>query len=259
MKKFKIGLQLYSIHADVEADMESALRKVKEMGYDCVEFAGYFDKTAEEVKSLLEKYDLEGISAHHGIDFFDDDGAVDYLKTIGAKYVAIPWYDKAELKGGSRWNETAAKFEALGKKLLANGIKLLYHNHAFEMEKADGKTLMDWIFTDVSADAINPEFDTCWIEVGGEDVCETLGRYSGRVEVLHLKDYIFVQPEDSEDDGFRYMPVGHGTSDFEKILSVAEKCGTEYIIVEAEQNKYTKNSGMKDAELSIQYLRSLGI
>jgi len=89
MKKFKIGLQLYSIHADVEADMESALRKVKEMGYDCVEFAGYFDKTAEEVKSLLEKYDLEGISAHHGIDFFDDYGAVDYLKTIGAKYVAI--------------------------------------------------------------------------------------------------------------------------------------------------------------------------
>ena len=48
MKKFKIGLQLYSIREDMEKDMDSALRQVKEMGYDCVEFAGYFGHSAEE-------------------------------------------------------------------------------------------------------------------------------------------------------------------------------------------------------------------
>ena len=259
MKKFKIGLQLYSIHSDVEEDMEGALKKVKEMGYDCVEFAGYFGKSAEEVKALLEKYDLEGISAHHTIDFFDDAGSIEYLKKIGVKYVAIPWYDKSELAGTSVWSRTAAKFEALGKKLAENQIKLLYHNHDFEMEKHEGKTLMDWIFEDVSQDVIDPEFDTCWVEVGGENVCETLERYRGRVEVLHVKDYMYEYSSEEGDDGFRYMAIGHGVSDFEKILSVAEKCGTDYIIVEAEQNKYTVNSGMKDAQLSIQYLRSLGI
>ena len=40
MKKFRIGLQLYSIRDAMEKDMDAALRAVKEMGYDCVEFAG---------------------------------------------------------------------------------------------------------------------------------------------------------------------------------------------------------------------------
>ena len=48
MGNLKVGLQLYSIRDKMEADMDAALRAVKEIGYDYVEFAGYFDKSAEE-------------------------------------------------------------------------------------------------------------------------------------------------------------------------------------------------------------------
>ena len=58
MKKFKVGLQLYSVRDAMEKDMDAALKAVKEMGYDYVEFAGYFGKTAEEVKALLDKNGL---------------------------------------------------------------------------------------------------------------------------------------------------------------------------------------------------------
>ena len=54
MKKFKVGIQLYSVRDAMEQDMDATLAKVKEMGYDYVEFAGYFGKSAEEVKALLD-------------------------------------------------------------------------------------------------------------------------------------------------------------------------------------------------------------
>ena len=52
MKNFKIGIQLYSIREEMEADMDAALGAVKAMGYDYVEFAGYFGKTPRP-RSLL--------------------------------------------------------------------------------------------------------------------------------------------------------------------------------------------------------------
>ena len=55
MGNLKIGLQLYSVRDDMAQDMYAALKKVKEIGYDYVEFAGYFDHSAEEVKSMLDE------------------------------------------------------------------------------------------------------------------------------------------------------------------------------------------------------------
>ena len=54
MSRFKLGLQLYSVRDFMEQDMEATLKAVSEMGYECVEFAGYFGKTAEEVKALMD-------------------------------------------------------------------------------------------------------------------------------------------------------------------------------------------------------------
>ena len=88
MKKFKIGLQLYSIRENVEKDMDAALKAVKEMGYDCVEFAGFFGKSAEEVRAMLDKYGLEAISVHQTAEPWLKEGqkAIDYLKTDGVKF-----------------------------------------------------------------------------------------------------------------------------------------------------------------------------
>ena len=54
MKQFKVGLQLYSVRNDMEKDFEGTLKAVKDMGYDYVEFAGFFGKSADEVKDILD-------------------------------------------------------------------------------------------------------------------------------------------------------------------------------------------------------------
>ena len=47
MKKFIVGLQLYSVREDLAKDFEGTLQAVKDMGYDYVEFAGFYEKSAE--------------------------------------------------------------------------------------------------------------------------------------------------------------------------------------------------------------------
>ena len=64
MIKFPVALQLYTVRDDMANDFEGTLKKVKEMGYDGVEFAGLYGKTAAEVKAICKEVGLVPISAH---------------------------------------------------------------------------------------------------------------------------------------------------------------------------------------------------
>lgn len=276
MKKFKVGLQLYSVRDQMEKDMEGTLKAVKEMGYDYVEFAGYFGKSAEEIRALLDKYSLTCISVHQGLDFYEEGGqsAVEYIKTLGAKYSAIPWYQAEKLAGSPEWEETKALFNRCGELLKKNGIQMLYHNHDFEFVKVDGKYKHDYLMQEIARDLLKPEFDTCWVRYAGEDPCKYLDMYAGDVDVLHLKDftckklangpaYALIDAEGNpikaaskEENEFRFRPVGQGMQDFPAILAAAEKAGTEYIIVEQDQT-YELPS-LEAVRQSREYLKTLG-
>ena len=275
MKNFKVGLQVYSVRDELAKDFEGTLKKVKEIGYDYVEFAGFYDKTAEEVKAIIDKIGLNAISVHQGNQLFAQKGmeAVDDLKTVGVKYCAIPWYESAKLK--NNWEETKADFTEFSKALKSEGIKLLYHNHDFEFEKVDGEYIIDRMYREMPSGIIDPEFDTCWVHYSGEDPCKYIEKYAGRVEVLHLKDFVCKnlasgpvyalisndggeeKKASKEDNGFRFTPLGAGIQDFPAILASAEKSGTEYIIVE--QDESVDMPPMEAAKISRDYLKSLGI
>lgn len=277
MKKFKVGLQLFSVRDDMAKDFEGTLQKVKDMGYDCVEFAGFFDKSAEEVKEIIDRIGLEAVSVHQGNQLFLEQGekAIDYLKTVGVKYCAIPWYVKEALKGTDKWETTKKEFIEYSAALKKAGIKLLYHNHDFEFEKFEGKYLIDWLYEELDADVISPEFDTCWVHYAGEDPCKYIEKYAGRVEVIHLKDFVckalgggpvydlidksgnVSDKPSKEDNGFMFKPVGSGIQNFPAILESAEKSGTEYVIVE--QDEAPEKPAMECAKLSRDYLKSLGL
>lgn len=276
MKKFKIGLQLYSIREDMEKDMDSALRQVKEMGYECVEFAGYFGHSAEEVKAMLDKYGLECVSVHQAPQLFVDEGqkAVDYIKTLGVKYAAVPWYEKDKLAGSPEWDNTVKMFTEVAELLKKNGIKMMYHNHDFEFNKVDGKFILDWIYDTIPQDLIEPEVDTCWVHYAGYNPAEYLLKYSGRINIVHLKDfacknlgggpvYALIDEDGNEkkgskeDNGFEFRPVGHGIQDIPSIIEASEKAGASVLIVEQDQSN--DRPPMEAAKMSREYLKSLGL
>ncbi len=276
MKKFKIGLQLYSVRREMERDMDSALADVKKIGYDYVEFAGYFGKTAQQVRALLDKHGLTCVSVHQSPDLFLREGqkAVDYVKTLGAEYAAIPWYPADKLKGSPEWDKTVENFTKVAKLLKKNGIQLMYHNHDSEFKKVDGKYLLDWIFDTIPADLIQPQVDTCWAHYAGCDPVKYLLKYSGRIKVVHLKDfactklgggpvYALIDENGKEgkkptqkDTGFEYRPLGRGIQDIPAILKASEKAGAEIQIVE--QDESPDRPPMEAAKISREYLKSLG-
>ena len=276
MSRFKIGLQLFSIRDEMEKDMDAALKQVKEIGYDCVEFAGYFGHSAEEVRAMLDKYELECVSVHQAPQLFVEEGqkAVDYLKTIGAKYCAIPHYPPEKLAGTPEWEKTVKLFTETGKLLKENGIQQLYHNQDFEFSKYEDKFLLDWNYETIPAEYLQPQIDTCWVHYAGYDPAEYLMKYSGRIKVVHLKDFVCEKlssgpvyaligkdgteekKASKEDNGFDFRPVGYGIQDFPAIIDAAEKAGAEILIVE--QDESTQRPPMEAAKMSREYLKSLG-
>ncbi len=276
MANLKVGIQLYSLRDKMEADMYGTLKAVKEMGYDCVEFAGYFGKSAEEIRGMLDELGLECISVHQTIDWYETDGvdAVNFVKALGAKYSAIPWYKVDEYH--NNWDATIEKFTRVGKLLSQNGLDMLYHNHDFEFQKKDGEIIIDKIYSTIDSKYLNPEFDTCWVKYAGYSPEEYLGKYAGRINVVHIKDfwakklangpvYALIDNKGSVDEEdkpketereFEFRPVGSGIQDVKSIVEAAIKAGAGYIIVE--QDQWYEGDNLADAKKSREYLRSLG-
>lgn len=277
MKKFKLGLQLYTVRDEMAKDVEATLKAVSEMGYEIVEPAGYFDKTAEEFRALLDKYNLEAVSVHQTHDVFlnDPEKNVATLKTLGVKYCAIPWMGAEKHKGNAGFEEAVNEILTVSKLLSENGISLLYHNHEFEFQKFEDKYLFDWLYETVGLDNLNPEIDTCWVAYGGEDVVAYMKKYAGHIDCLHLKDFecdkLGAGPvyelidstgavdvtKNRESRNFKFRPLGKGMQDFDAIIKAAEECGVKYLIVEQDQSYDT--SSLENARMSIEYLKSMGL
>ncbi len=274
MSNLKIGLQLYSVRDKMEKDMSATLKAVKEFGYDYVEMAGYFDKSAEEISAMLKEYDLKCISVHQSLDFYSEKGSagIDFVKALGAEYSAIPWYEANEFK--NNFAATMELFGNMGKTLKEGGLKLLYHNHDFEFTEKDGELIIDKIYSTVSPEYLNPEFDTCWVKYAGYCPCEYLDKYKGRIEVVHIKDfwakklaagpvYALIDSDGKEikvelsgERDFEFRPVGSGMQDVKAIMEASEKAGASYVIVE--QDNWYEADSLECAKKSREYLKSIG-
>jgi len=274
MTKLPIGLQLYSLREDMAKDFEGTLKKVKDMGYEVVEFAGLYGHTAEEVKALCAKYELVPLSAHVGNMVFYDDmpETVKTYAEIGCRYVVIPWCDKSiVLPGCERYGDFLAAIRAIAAEAAKYGMKLCYHNHDFEFEKLDGKNKLDILYADTTPDELQTEIDTCWARVGGEDPAAYVKKYTGRAPLVHIKDYygsksanmyelidggVVEELPDADKAPFELRPVGYGVQDVASILTAAEEAGAEAVIVE-QDNPSLDKTPLECAKMSIDYIRSL--
>ncbi len=274
MKKFNIGIQLFGLRNAMAEDFEGTLRKVKEMGYDYVEFAGYFGKTGEEIKSLLDEIGLTCVSVHQNLDFYHENtqAGIDFLKSFGVKYSVAPWYDPDKIKNAETRDEAIAEMKKYAGLLKENGLLLGYHNHDFEFEKVDGKYIHDIILESVGSDYIFPEIDTCWVHYAGIRPEEKLLEFAGRIPVVHLKDFVCknlgsgpvydlidkngnAMKGSQADNGFEFCPLGRGRQDFKTILEACEKGGAETLIVEQDK-VYDGMTELEAAKISRDYLRN---
>ena len=269
--KLPIAIQLYSVRDDMEKDFEGTVKKIKELGYEGVEFAGLFGKSGSEVKALCDDLGLVPVSAHVPYyDMLENPAEVlkDY-KDLGCKYVVVPYLTEECRPGTDGWDDTVKGIRKIGEAAKKMGIQLLYHNHDFEFLKIDGKYALDILYDTVPADLLQTEIDTCWVNVGGEEPAAYVEKYTGRAPIVHLKDFsgskgngplyklIGIEEEAQETTStFEFRPVGSGVQDWKKIIASAEKAGAEWVIVEQDDPSMSKTP-MECAEMSINYLKTL--
>lgn len=264
---FPIAIQLYSLRDDMGEDPVGTLQKVKDMGYDGVEFAGLAGLTAAEMKEACARIGLTPISAHVGIDDLKKSGVLEDYATVGCRFVAIPWLDEVRRPGGENYAAFCADVKAVAAKAAELGLTLLYHNHDFEFAKLGEDYLLDIMFRDMPE--LKTQLDTCWVRVAGEDPAAYVKKYSGRAPLVHLKDYtggaakgmyqlIGVDDDKPQEavEAFSFRPVGQGVQDFPAILAAAAEAGTEWVVVEQDMPTADKTPLQCAAE-SVAYLRSL--
>jgi len=266
-----VAVQLYSVRDDLSADMRATLKKVKEIGYDGVEFAGLCGNAPEDVKKMCEEIGLVPVSAH--VPYVDMVANPEILKdyaTIGCKYVAVPYLMPEHRPENDKFfSEVVPNIKMLGEKAREYGITLLYHNHDFEFIKVDGKYALDILYEEVPAELLQTELDTCWVNVGGEVPADYIRKYAGRCPVVHLKDFYGEKSADmyeligiekkapTRPGNFEFRPVGSGLQDFPAILASAEESGAKWVVVE--QDKASMGlTPMESITKSREYLKTLG-
>lgn len=269
-----IALQFYSVRDEAEKDFFGTLKKVRDMGYDGVEFAGLYGHSPEEIKAECEKIGIVPMSAHVPFDELinDTEKTINDYKTIGCKYIAVPYLTEERRPGTDKFGETIEYIKEIGEKCAEAGITLLYHNHDFEFVKIGGEYGLDILYKEVSPELLQTELDTCWVNVGGENPAEYIEKYSGRTPVVHLKDFVMQgkekpkklydligiddEGEAASEDEFSFKPVGYGVQDFEAIMKASEKSGAEWVVVEQDQSD-KGNTSLNAAKMSIDYIKNL--
>ncbi len=266
-----VAIQLYSLRNEMGADFEGTLKKVSELGYAGVEFAGLFGKTADEVRALCEKYSLTPISAHVPLNdlIADVDAMIATYKTIGVKFIAVPYVTEERRPGAEKFEETIEDIKKIGAACEKAGITLVYHNHDFEFVDLDGKIGLDVLYSSIPANWLATEIDTCWANVGGVDPAKYVLKYTGRAPIVHLKDFAGIPAgrlyaligldEDNKEASatFEFRPVGYGKQEFPSILDASVKAGAEWVVVE-QDNPSMGKTPIECAEMSRNYLKTLG-
>lgn len=267
----KIGLQAYTVRDALDVDFTGTLKKVKEMGYDGIELAGLHGKTVEEVGAILKEIGLTVETSHVPYQELVADMAntVAAYKSLGCKYITIPYMIDEHRPGMPGFKEVVENIRAIGEECKKQGVTLLYHNHDFEFVRVEnGQYGLDYLYSEIPADLLQTELDTCWVNVAGENPTEYIKKYANRCPVVHLKDFvggksenmyelIGIEADKSETKSeFAFRPVGQGIQDFKSITAAAVECGAEWMIVE-QDNTYEIPS-VEAAKISREYLKTLG-
>ncbi|MDI4644558.1 sugar phosphate isomerase/epimerase family protein [Cohnella hashimotonis] len=250
MTKMKVGLQLYTLRDELERDFEQTLRRVAELGYEGVEFAGYYGYDPERLRELMDGLSLKTVSTHVNVNrlrhHLDEELAMS--AALGNRFAVCPGITASERMP---LPEAAAFFEACGTRFAEQGITFGFHNHWIEFtETYEDERWFDAFFGRVSPGFMKSELDVCWVAHGGCDPVAYIRKYAGRVPLIHLKDM-----RKSPAGEVETVELGRGDMDLPAVLAASEAAGTEWLIVEQDD---CAGPALESVRVSREWLRERG-
>lgn len=227
MGKPRIALQLYTVRDQLEQDFEGTLKKVRDIGYTHVEWAGFHSRSAADAKKAMDKAGLQATSAHCPLERLESDldAAIEEAKVLEIKYLVVPYLADERRATEADWLACARAMDKAGEGCRSKGIQLCYHNHSFEFVTLGQRNALDLIYDETGKDNLHAELDTYWVKHGGSEPLDYINRLQGRCPIIHLKDM-------ADDEARSFAAVGTGILDFPAIFAAGEQAGAVWAIVE---------------------------
>ena len=223
----KIGAQFYTVRdfCKTKEGLFESLKKVADIGYTAVQLSGVCDYDPSEMKAELDSLGLECVLTHieaEKIQTKAEEIAHDH-DILSCNRVGLGWFGFNADGGEALVPEFVGTYLEPARILHENGKYFMYHNHAAEFKKLAGKTVMEMLAEQMPKELMGFTLDTYWAQVGGADPAEWIKLLSDRVPVIHLKDCAY---------GQKMAVVGEGNINFDRVFSMAEAAGTEFMVVE---------------------------
>ena len=275
----KIALQLYSLNKWIPAQdpvgkvaLSKALLKIKEVGFEGVEFAGYYGASSAELKQYLADAGLVAVGTHVGNDKygfnvkenkFDADvlkKTLDFEVAYGNTLVICP--GGGNIPPGCSWStgrggeigKPTKEIDDFTKKLcdLYNkaavvaatmGCKIGLHNHTWEhgVKMTNGQSFWDFFFSNTDK-AVCMEQDVGWTTCAGDmfpglTPIEQYKKYPHRSPTLHAKEN-GMGKDVKEFDAILGQPGKPGATpvDWDGLFPVTDADGVEWYVVECERH-----------------------
>lgn len=243
-----VAVQLYTLREETSKDFIGTLKKVADIGYKGVEFAGFADIKAEDMRKALDELGLKAVGSHTGIELLRDnfEAVVEYNLKIGNKYIIVPW---AAAEGKEGYEKLARELGEIGQKLKQRGLQLCYHNHDHEFQIFDGVYGMDILLDNNKPENLMAEIDTCWVFYAGLDPAGYVRKNKGRCPLVHVKDL-----KSREEKVF--AEVGSGVIDVASVVAAAKDIGAEWIVVEQDECRIPC---LESVKISFDNLKKMGL
>ena len=266
--KLPIAIHLFSLRNTMPNDVEGTLIALKKMGYDGVEFAGFYGKTPQEMRELCDKVGLIPLSSHIPFPSIRDELERHIADSValGVKYVGISYMHLDYHKGGEKHEGVYESLKEISARFAEKGIKLLYHNHNFEMCEFEGKRLHDWLFEALTPEELQPELDTGWLELEVGEAERYIRKFKDRCDIVHVKSYygkdgfdalVHSPIEQKPRDAFDFCNYELGRLDIPAIVNASVDSGAKWLVVE--QDRMDEGlTELESAKINIDVLKSIG-
>lgn len=279
-----IGLELYTVGKEMDADPFGTLKQVAAVGYKNVELSPMGKTPLQELKKGLDDVGLTNSSGHYLLpDLMAKlDQNIHAARQFGQEYmiVTVPWIaDPSRIKSDPAsgqmafflallqsltlddWKWNAEQFNKIGEQVKKAGLQLGYHNHNFDFKSYGSTTGYDEFIRLTDPNLVKLELDCGWMTVAGHDPFAYLTKYPDRYRLLHIKDFRKgFRPTTKLMDQGPNAPVptelGRGAIDYRKILEVANKGQISALFVEQEP-PFTEMPALEAIKVDYNYLKNL--
>lgn len=238
--KMRKGVQVYTVRefTQTREGYEDSLRKIREIGYDCVQtYAPHMSD--EEHKAFLAELGLKSESVGGNYEEMLNDPAaikkaIETAHFYGTDLISFGTMPIPLRESREGYLTYAAGVNKIGAELKKEGCKLIYHPHALEFfSLGGGENGFDLLFKETDPESFWFSLDTHWIQSGGKNPPDYIRKAKGRLPMVHFKDYKIVGGADPIEQVCKaFGEVGEGNLNWPEIIDACHEVGVESVVVE---------------------------